>query len=384
VDAKESKWLHQMESILETLNVGVLIADHEFQTIFVNSVFEEMTGVPREEIIGRDAVRAFYSPEDFEILNARRNQTRNIGRGRDEFFLPKKDGTRLPVVISARGLNSPEGGNFIIATFTEISEQKKAEALLRTANESLEKRQKEIDDDLLLSARVQQSLAPKSVVWKNIQVEAFYKPARSIGGDFGLVRSFDDNTLNLLLGDVSGHGIGSALVANRIYSEALTQLQNGARLDGMLRQLNEFAIGNLDGSNLFFTLAAARVNPSTRRMYFAGAGHPPLMLIRPNETPSQIKSQSMILGALPNAVAENAIVELELKSGDRASLYTDGITDVFDSNGEILGVDGLRNFVGETATLSLAEMSRGIFDRIGTYGQGPPGDDISFILMQFE
>src|SRR5208282_6037738 len=181
--------------------------DHEFQTLFVNSVLEEMTGIPREEFIGRDPARAFYSPEDFEIINSRRNETRILGRGRVESFLPQKDGTRLPVVVSARGLVSPEGGQFTIATFTEISEQKKAETLLRTANESLEKRQKEIDDDLLLSASVQQSLAPKSVVWKNIRVEAFYKPARKIGGDFGLVRSFDDDTLNLLLGDISGHGI---------------------------------------------------------------------------------------------------------------------------------------------------------------------------------
>jgi PAS domain S-box-containing protein len=343
-----------------------------------------MTGILREEVIGKDAVHDYYNSEDSEIINARRVQTRDIGRGRDEFFLPRKDGTRLPVVISARRLNSPEGDQLTIATFTDISEQKKAESLLRAANKALEDRQKEIDDDLQLSACVQQSLAPKSVVWKNIQVEAFYKPARSIGGDFGLVRSFDDNTLNLLLGDISGHGIGSALVANRIYSEALTLLQNGVGLDVLLRQLNDFAINNLNGSTLFFTLAAARVNPSVRRIYFVGAGHPPMMLIRPNEMPYRIESQSTILGALPNAIAEDSIVEVELKAGDRLLLYTDGITDVFDFNGEILGIDGLSKVVFETATLPLAEMSLAIFDRIAAYSDGPPPDDISFILMQLD
>jgi PAS domain S-box-containing protein len=384
MDTKKPEWLQQMENILETLNVGVLLSDHTFRTIFVNSVFEEMTGISREELVGKDAVRDYYSREDWEIISARRAQTRDIGRGRDEFFLPRKDGTRLPVVISARRLNSPEGDQLTIATFTEISELKKTEVLLRAANQALEERQKEIDDDLRLSARVQQSLAPKSVGWKNIQVEAVYKPARSIGGDFGLVRSFDDNNLNLLLGDISGHGIGSALVANRIYSEALTQLQNGVELDVLLRQLNDFAINNLDGATLFFTLAVARVNPSARRIYFAGAGHPPMMLIRPNELPYRIESRSTLLGALPNAIAEDAIVEIEFKAGDRVLLYTDGLTDVFDAAGEILGVDGLSKIVSETATLPFVEVSRGILDRIASYGDGPPADDISFILMQFD
>ena len=136
----------------------------------------------------------------------------------------------MPVIISSRPLEDPDGRTFAIVTFTDISEQKNAEAQLRDANTKLEERQQEIEEDLALAARVQQSLAPKSLVWGGMRVDTYFHPVRTIGGDFGLVSPLDDDHLNLLVCDVSGHGIGSALVANRIYTETMTQLRNGAAL----------------------------------------------------------------------------------------------------------------------------------------------------------
>src|SRR5260370_2954792 len=110
------------------------------------------------------------------------------------------------------------GNQFDIVTFTDISEQVRAEQELRSANLELKKRQMEIEEDLRLAARVQRSLAPRSMSWGKVSVDSFYHPVHSIGGDFALVNSVDQEQLGLLVCDVSGHGIGSALVANPIYS----------------------------------------------------------------------------------------------------------------------------------------------------------------------
>lgn len=382
MEPEKPEWLAQMEPVLETLNEGVLVTDDCNKVLFVNSVFEEMTGYPRELVIGRDAVKEYYSPEDFAIIDERRNKARQTGRMRNESFIPRKDGIRMPVVVNARVLEDPDGREFAIITFTDISEQKNAEEQLRAANAQLEDRQKEIEEDLVLAARVQQSLAPKSVIWGAIQVEAFYHPVRTIGGDFGLVSPIDEEHLNLLVCDVSGHGIGSALVANRIYSETMTQLQNGAPLGDMLRQLNTFVMRNIGSSVFFFTLAAARVDRSGRRMVFAGAGHPPVMVVQPGEQPRLLESRSMVLGALPNAVADEATLDVDLQAGDRIVLYTDGITDVFDSRGEMLGVEGVQKFVRETALLPFREMKQGILDRVAAWREGPPSDDMSLVLVE--
>lgn len=382
MEIEKPDWLRQMEAILETLNEAVLIADDCERILFVNSVFEEITEVPRDEIVGRDAAKLYYSPEDYALLQERRDKTRRTGRSREEFYLPTKSGSRVPVIVSARVLEDPDGRQFAVVTFTDISEQKSAEAQLRAANTQLEERHKEIEEDLALAARVQQSLAPKSIVWGSIQVEAFFHPVRTIGGDFGLVSPLDDQHLNLLVCDVSGHGIGSALVANRIYSETITQLQKGTPLGDMLRQLNGFVMQSIGSSVFFFTLAAARVDRSGRRMVFAGAGHPPAMIVQPGEEPRLLESRSMVLGALPNAVDAEATLDVDLRARDRIVLYTDGITDVFNSAGEMLGVEGVQKFVRETALLPFQQMKKAILDRVADWREGPPADDMSLVLVE--
>ena len=378
---EKPEWLQQMEGILETLNEGVLITDDCDHVVFVNSIFEELTGIPAADILGIDASKQYYTPEEHAILQQRRDIARSTGRIRHEFFLPTKGGGRIPVVISGRTLEDPDGREFSIITFTDISEQKNAQAQLSEANKQLEARQKEIEEDLTLAARVQQSLAPKSLIWGGLKVETYYHPVRTIGGDFGLVSPLDDEHLNLLVCDVSGHGIGSALVANRIYSETMTQLRNGAPLADMLRTLNRFVMQNIGSSVFFFTLAAARIDRDGRRMVFAGAGHPPAMIARAGEEPILLESRSMVLGALPDAVDAEATLEVDLEAGDRVVLYTDGITDVFNSRGEMLGVEGVQKYVRETAELPFNEMKQGILDRVADWGDGPPTDDMSLVLV---
>jgi PAS domain S-box-containing protein len=381
VDFETPEWLEQIEGILETLNEGVIIADDCPQMIFVNANFEEMTGIPRSEFIGSNFDK-FFTPEETEILTEERERGLRAGHNRFEFVLPRHDGSRIPVIVSARSIEDPDGRRFAIVTFIDISEQKRAEGDLRTANKLLEERQKEIEEDLVLAARVQQSLAPKSLVWGNVHVETYYHPVRTIGGDFGLVNPLNDNSLNLLVCDVSGHGIGSALVANRIYAETMTQLRNGAPLATMLRQLNHFVMHNIGSSVFFFTIAAAQLDRAGRRLLFAGAGHPPGMIAHAGAEPRLLESRSMVLGALPDAVGTEATLDVTLEAGDRVVLYTDGITDVFDSHGEMLGVEGVQKIVRETSLLPFKQMKHGILDLVAEWREGPATDDVSLVLVE--
>ncbi len=381
MEVEQPDWLQQIEGVLESLNEGVLISDDCQNIIFVNSNLEQMTGLPRTEIVGPD-IHRLYDKAEADFIVAQRELGLQAGHNRFEFVLPRKDGSRLPVIISARVVEDPDGRQFSIVTFTDISELKHAEQELREVNKKLEERHQEIQEDLKLAARVQQSLAPKSLVWGGVRVETFYHPVRTIGGDFGLVSSLDDHYLNLLVCDVSGHGIGSALVANRIYTEMMTQLRAGSALDAMLRQLNRFVMHNIGSSVFFFTVAAARIDRPGRRMIFAGAGHPPAMIAHAGAEPRLLESRSMVLGALPEAVDAEATLDVDLDAGDRIVLYTDGITDVFNSRGAMLGVEGVQKIVRETSLLPFNEMKKGILDSVAEWREGPPTDDVSLVLVE--
>jgi len=381
VDIRRPEWLEQMECVLETLNEGVLIADDSARVLFINGVFEEMTGFARDEVVGKDMGQAYCCPEDFAAIEGLRQKALRAGRIRHELALLTKNGQRLPVVVSARTVGEGDGRQFAIVTVTDISEQKRAQEDLWAANVRLETRQREIERDLDLAARVQQSLAPQSLAWGGLRVETFYRPVLAIGGDFGLVSPFDERHLNLMVCDVSGHGVSSALIANRIYSETISQLHRAVPLDEVLRRLNRFVMQNLASPVFLFTLAAARIDRKGRHMVFAGAGHPPAMVVQPGEEPRLVDSRSMALGAVSDAVDEEATVELDLQRGDRVVLYTDGITDVPDSHGERLGIDGLREFVRQSALVPFSEMQRHLLDRVATWHAGPPIDDVSLVLV---
>jgi sigma-B regulation protein RsbU (phosphoserine phosphatase) len=382
VQSKTPQSLQEMEPILETLNDGVIVADDSDQILFVNTVFEELTGFPRSQIIGRNARQLYHRADEFALAQALNQKALEMGRAREELSLPTKDGGRLPVVVSLRAMHGPDGEHFSVVTLTDISEQKHTEEKLRDAIAGLEKRQREIDQDLVLAARVQQSLAPEPFLWGGMRVDTFYQPAHTIGGDFGLVRPSDEKHLNLLVCDVSGHGISSALVANRIYSETVTLLGNRAPLADVLRRLNSLVIQNIGTSGFFFTLAAARIDRDARTMEFAGAGHPPAMIVQPGAEPRLLRSRSAVLGMLPDAVNADATLYRELEYGDRIVLYTDGLTDVFNSRGEMLKVEGVQSFVRETALLPFGEMKQGILDRVAAWRDGSPGDDVSLVLVE--
>jgi serine phosphatase RsbU (regulator of sigma subunit) len=243
-------------------------------------------------------------------------------------------------------------------------------------------RHKEFEDDLALAARVQRHLEPSPTVWGRVRVDTFSLPARTIGGDFGMVCPLDDRHLNLVLCDVSGHGISAALAASRIYAETSAHLNTGASLGDVLSALNRSVIRKFNSASFFFSIAAARFDPSGRRMAFAGAGHPPCMVIKPGADPQLLEAQSMILGALSNAVCHEPATQVDLDPGDRILLFTDGITEVFDDREEMLGVQGLRNFVCECSLLPFDEMLPAILERVEAWRFGPFVDDVTLVLAE--
>jgi PAS domain S-box-containing protein len=373
------EWLTSMEAVLEVLNEGVVITNENHRILFANARFVEMTGIPQQDLIGFDP-SSFYSSQEMDFLSQQIDVALRAGHNRYAFVLPRKGGGRLPVIISSRRLEN-SGSNFGIVTFTDISDQVRVEEELRSANVKLQNRQMEIEEDLRLAARVQSSLAPRSLVWGTMSVDAFYHPVHSIGGDFALVNSLDQDHLSLLVCDVSGHGIGSALVANRIYSETTAHLRIGMPFLDMFGELNRFLIEDIAGSGMFITLAAARIDARRRSMVFAGAGHPPAMLARPGRNPMLLESRSMVLGALPDAVDATTNLEVQLQSDDRIVLYTDGITEVFNSKGEMLGIEGVQEIVRQTSSLPPHEMKQAILDDVAAWREGPPTDDVSLMLV---
>jgi PAS domain S-box-containing protein len=373
-------WLRQMASILEELNEGVIIIDDQLRVIFANEALIRLGRYERREIQGHTP-DAIFPREDLPYIMRQHELGQHYGRHRNEFYFPRKDGEKIPAIFSRRIIKGPDGKDYSLVIVTDISAQKHVEEQLRESNALLEKRQLEIEAELSLAARVQQSLAPRSLVWNNLAIEAYYGPARIIGGDFGVILSEGDEFLNIVMCDVSGHGIGSALVANRIYSETLHELERKADPGTLLQRLHKFVNDHLAVDGFCFTMAAVRFSDRGHRVTFAAAGHPPAMIVSDGVL-RLLSSQNGILGCLAETAPSDSADEINLATGDRLVLYTDGLVEVFNQSHEMLAVEGLAKLVRESATQSLPRMKQTILDGVTTWRSGSLADDISLMIIE--
>lgn len=373
-------WLRETESILGELNEGVVIVDDQLRIVFANDALLRMGQYVRQEIEGRTP-EALFPAKDVPHILRQHESGQRYGRSRTEFYLPRKDGERIPVIFSGRRIQGPDEQEYVLLVVTDISAQKRIEEQLRQSNALLEKRQTEIEADLFLAARVQQSLVPQSLVWNDISVETYYSPARTIGGDFGVVFPHGNEALSVLMCDVSGHGIGSALMANRIYSETLHALERKAEPGTMLRRVHDFVHDRLATDGFYFTMAAVRFSRRGRRASFAAGGHPPAILVS-NGRARLLQPQNGILGCLAETAPSESANEFELSSGDRLLLYTDGLVEVFNTRDEMLGIEGFSQLVLNSANLTLPEMRQAIIDGVTAWRHGPLADDVSLVIVE--
>ena len=380
LNTKTPDWLRQTESILEELNEGVAIIDDQLRIVFTNEALIRIGQYERGEIEGRTPDTIFPSKDMPSIL--RQHESGQLyGRSRTEFYLPRKGGEKIPAIFSGRTIHGPDGRDYVLLVVTDISSQKRVEEQLRESNALLEQRHKEMETELLLAARVQQSLAPQSLVWNDVSVESYYSPARTIGGDFGVVFPHGHENLSILMCDVSGHGIGSALMANRIYSETLHQLERKTSPGSLLRHVHDFVHDRLETDGFYFTMAAVRFSMHGHRAIVAAAGHPPAMLVS-NGVVRLLESQNGILGCLSETAPSESANEIDLESGDRLVLYTDGFVEVFNTQQEMLGIEGFSRLVRDAANLPLPEMRQAIINGVAAWRHGPLADDVSLIIVE--
>jgi len=107
---------------------------------------------------------AIFPSEDLPYIKRQHESGHRYGRHRSEFYLPRKDGTKIPAIFSGRVIQGPDKQEYVLLIVTDISAQKSIEEQLRESNSLLQKRQDEMDAELALAAHVQQSLAPRSLV----------------------------------------------------------------------------------------------------------------------------------------------------------------------------------------------------------------------------
>jgi len=258
--------------------------------------------------------------------------------------------------------------------------------LLREARAQLASQLLALNTELEMARQIQLSILPHSIPkLAGLDIAAHYLPMTSVAGDFYDFIQIDDKHIGILIADVSGHGLPSALIASMLQVALTGQAGHATEPAKVLLGLNRALCGKFTQN--FVTAAYIYVDLESNLMRYAGAGHPPMLQWR-NSTgkAAQVLENGLVLGLIEEASYE--ALEFLLEPGDRYVLYTDGILEAANSAQEQFGADRLMSFIKNHKHLEAEQFSQTLLNDLAgwsnqTVDQGQQ-DDITLLVIDYK
>jgi sigma-B regulation protein RsbU (phosphoserine phosphatase) len=245
---------------------------------------------------------------------------------------------------------------------------------------STERRLLAIENELDIARDIQRSILPTSVPQlQKLRVAASYHPMTAVAGDFYEFIHLDDKRAGFFVADVSGHGVPAALIASMIKVAMHSVSQQTSAPGDVLRGLNGILSHQLRGQ--FVTAAYLYLDLAQGRARYSAAGHPPLIYWNATDQRLQsIESNGLLFGVLKEAEYPEQV--LEVGSGDRFLLYTDGLVEAENAAGDYFG-DRLPELLQRNSQLSAAEVSTTILDDLREWQSHSKAqqDDITLVVI---
>lgn len=386
------------KELLETLGV------EEMQLLFSDSAFPGL--VPRHEAIrvlpadnviwqhlrsGGIMVAAYLaygagSREELYRFLSRNRAVLAIGLAGEgnrpgRFGIPTAaDPARAAILIGPRR----KGGNFRLSEIRYLQEAARlAELIIRNyellARELMQRRSKQ---EITLAGRLQRSVSESPLQEVPSVATAFFnEPAASVSGDYLDLIRLDANRTAFLMGDVSGHGLGTGYLASAFRTMVRSHIENGMTLSETVALLNKFLLERYRGSE-FITLIAILFDAESGRMEHINAAHPGPYLREASGKLIHLRDTQRLLGISTSPYNSTATV---LKAGDRLFLYSDGVTETFNSREETYGDDRLADFFRRHGSEPLQDVAQRMREELHAFrGSEALDDDTSFLALEYK
>jgi serine phosphatase RsbU (regulator of sigma subunit) len=274
----------------------------------------------------------------------------------------------------------PDGNAFGLEGFDEV--RRSLELRRQEHAEKLES-ERRVAQELEIARQVQARLFPQiQPELKTVEYAGICLQARQVGGDYFDFLNLGPQRLALIIGDVSGKGIAAALLMANL--QASLRSQSSLAFDqpqALLRSVNRLFYDNTSES-AYASLFFAEYDDATRRLRYANCGHLSGLLLRRDGNVEQLESTSTLLGLFKEW--DCSIREEELFPGDVLALYTDGVTEARNGQGEELGERFVIEALRQHRELSCQALLAAIVDGVRHLGSQEQHDDITAIVAKFK
>jgi serine phosphatase RsbU (regulator of sigma subunit) len=250
---------------------------------------------------------------------------------------------------------------------------------VRLLEESLEKRR--MEEDMRMAAEIQTGLlpreAPRLAGW---DVAGCNRPCRTVGGDY-YDFAIEGGRLLLALGDVSGKGTGAALLMTVLRAAVRAHWTEPSLSDAVAR-INRTVCQNVPSSK-YVTFFLAALDPGSGRLSYVNAGHNPPLLVRAAGEVERLTEGGLVLGMFDNVVYDGGSVEL--RPGETLVIYSDGVTETWDPDGEEFGEESLVPLAVRSRGLDAESIQAAILQEIERFEAGARAtDDRTIVVLKRE
>ena len=260
------------------------------------------------------------------------------------------------------------------------------ERALRVAEEKTRKAEVELAvtrAHMDIAKQIQRSLLPEDpLACGCVQYAGRCIPAGAVGGDYFGYFPRGGGGVDSLIGDVSGHGVGAALIMAEARTMFMAERLAAPSAAELLKKLNDLLHDDLECAGLFITACCAIFDAPTRTLSYANAGHPPPLLLRESaEKCTRLDADGMLLGIEKDVTF--ADMKVKLAMGDIVVFYTDGITETQNPAGEMFGVGRLGDAVAAHRSDDPEAMVANVLGTLERFGgSGEHEDDLTLVVMK--
>ncbi|MCB1159804.1 MAG: SpoIIE family protein phosphatase, partial [Leptospiraceae bacterium] len=241
--------------------------------------------------------------------------------------------------------------------------------------------------ELKTASGIQSTLLPQKLPdLPQLEMHSFYEPASETGGDWFNIYPFTDELVYIFIGDVTGHGVPSALIAAGVYSLVKNYLDFSDKANPPLPSALNTAINNLicDMGKLkyFMTFLSIQLNIRTGELVYSNSAHCPAIVFS-KYSYLQLQESGLLLGTpFPLIVQDSSI---QLKDNDLIFLYTDGATEAENKEEEFFGEDKLLELIQDGYTKDTEFIIRSVRENISNFLNNKPlKDDITMVAIRYK
>jgi sigma-B regulation protein RsbU (phosphoserine phosphatase) len=280
--------------------------------------------------------------------------------------------------------NTPfSASDFVV--FKSIAEQS-AFALYNAIIYSEANEKKRLDHDLEIARDIQRILLPSEApVVAGFEISGLNIPARHVSGDYFDYIKVDDERLGVAIADVSGKGVPASIIMAICRSVLRSQATGNTSPADVLQKVNRQLYPDIK-EDMFISMAYVILDHVRNAVTLCRAGHDaPLHYQHRAQTVSTVKPPGMVVGIDSGSVFDRITGDfvLTLERDDCLLLYTDGVTEALDANGDEFGFDRMVDCVRASAASGAPAMITRIIDELRSFvGSQPQNDDITLIAIR--